>query len=546
MSSMEKTPDGPFQRGLPFAFDFPRVNAFAMLLALTLCVGLLLRLRGYWGDFPLFDGGMFYMMIGDIQENGYRLPHLTSYNGGVVPFNYPPFAFYLAAALDDIGLSRVFVMQALPALASAATVGAVYLLAEPFLRSKWAGLAATFAFAVMPETFSWMIGGGGLTRALGFLFAVLALGQVYRMYTRPERRYVALSTVFVALTVLTHLEMTMFLALSAGVMFAFFGVSRQGVMRTATVCLAALVATAPWWGTLVSRSGLDPWLNSGSSRGILGEDSLTVLTHLNLTGQFFIDLMWPLALAGVVICVMRREFFLPAWLVAIALLMPWVFTRMASVPAALLIGAVLVTYVWPWLREGIPGMRLKAPPPAWLAPAFVAVLVASSLTSGIQGNRNVLVTLSDDTRQAMEWVETSTGESDRFLVVTGRPWYHDHVGEWFPALTDRVSVATVQGREWLGSFNDEVEAHKDLQQCIDRDVECIERWERDALTGFTYIYVSRELPPDLEDRDIGECCGPLRESLFASDTYRVAYQNSAATIFMRVPEPAPEDVLAGR
>jgi hypothetical protein len=463
-----------------------------------------------------------------------------------VPFHYPPFAFYLAAVLDDAGFSRIAVMQALPALASAATVGAVFLLAEPFLRSRWAALSATFAFAVMPETFSWMIVGGGLTRAMGFLFAVLALGQLYRMYTRPERRYVALSALFVALTVLTHLEMTLFLALSAGVMFAFSGLNLDGVRRTATVVVAAFVATAPWWGTLMVRDGLDPWLNTGSSRGILGEGSLRVLSHLNLTGQFFVDLLWPLALFGVVICIMRREFFLPVWLLAIALLMPWVFTRLASVPAALLIGSVLVAYAWSWLRAGMPGMRLRAPPPAWLAPGFVVVVVASSLMSGIEGNRHVLVTLSDDARRAMAWVEDNTSESDRFLVVTGRPWYHDHAAEWFPALAGRESVATIQGREWLGHFGDQVEMHRELQACRDRDVACLERWEVERLTGFTYVYVSRELPTDLEGRGVTECCGPLRDSLFASDGYRVAYQNSAATVFVRELQPAQEDVLAGR
>src|SRR5690606_5306348 len=146
---------------LPAAFELPRIDTFRLLLALTLCVGVAVRLNGFWSDFPLFDGGMFYVMIGDLQENGYRLPAFISYNGGDIPFNYPPLAFYLAAALDDLGFSRTWVMQALPAASSAATVGALYLLAEPFLRSRWAALSATFAFAVMPETFSWMIVGGG-------------------------------------------------------------------------------------------------------------------------------------------------------------------------------------------------------------------------------------------------------------------------------------------------------------------------------------------------------------------------------------------------
>ena len=55
---MEETPAAPFARSLPGVFDLPRVNVFYPLLALTLVLGLFLRLRGYWGDFPLFDGGI--------------------------------------------------------------------------------------------------------------------------------------------------------------------------------------------------------------------------------------------------------------------------------------------------------------------------------------------------------------------------------------------------------------------------------------------------------------------------------------------------------
>jgi hypothetical protein len=544
MSSREGTPDGPFVGTLPAVSVLPRINLYHLLLAATLVAGVVLRFRGFLGDFPLFDGGMFYVMIGDIQANGYRLPEFTSYNGGEIPFNYPPLAFYLAAAIDDAGFSRTGVMIALPALASAATVGAMYLLAEPFLKSKWAALVATFAFAMMPETFSWMIVGGGLTRAMGFLFAVLALSQLYRMYTRPNRLYIATSAACVALTVLTHLEMTLFLALSAAVMFAFYGLNPSGIKRTAVVALAALVITAPWWLTLLSREGLDPWLNTGSSRGILGEAALRTLTRLNLTGQFFIDVLGLLALLGVIISVIRREFFLPCWLLAIALLMPWVFTRMASVPAALLIGYVLTAHLWPWMREGLPGMQLRAPPPAWLAPAFGAVFVLSSLMSGIHANRNVLVSLPDETREVMAWAGANTAPTDSFVVITGRAWYHDHAAEWFPALAGRVSVATIQGTEWLGGFGDQVERHDDLQRCIDKEAACLGSWESIEQTGFNYVYVSRETPPELRDGDRDECCATLRQSLTLSEDYRLVFQNAVATIFERITD-APQEVRAG-
>jgi hypothetical protein len=515
---------------------------YSLLLILTLCFGAALRLRGLLGDFPLFDGGMFYTMIGDVQERGYRLPEVTSYNGAGIPFTYPPFAFYLAAALEDgLGMARTTVMQALPAVASAVTVGGVFLLARGLLPSRWAALAATFAFAVMPETFSWLIVGGGLTRSLGLMFAVLALSQLHRMYTRPERIYVASSTLFVALTVLTHLEMTLFLGLSALVMFAFFGRTRRGLGLSLIVFVAALALTAPWWGTVVMREGVAPWFNTGSSRGVLGVQALKALMRLELTSQSYVDALGLLALLGLIISVARRDFFLPCWILSIALLMPWVFTRFASIPAALLIGYVLVTHLWPWMREGFPGLSLRSPPPAWLAPVFVGVLIVSAAASGIQGNQAVLVSVSDESRAAMRWVTRNSDPEDRFLVVTGRSWYHDHIAEWFPTLTQRHSVATVQGLEWLGEFDARVELHRNLKDCATKDEFCIEQWESSAQTGFTYVYISRETAPEF---DADECCLALIQSLLRSDGYRIVYQNSAATILTRNPPPVDEAPFA--
>jgi hypothetical protein len=53
------------------------------------------------------------------------------------------------------------------------------------------------------------------------------------------------------------------------------------------------------------------------------------------------------------------------------------------------------------------------------------------------------------------------------VVITGGYWFSDQVSEWFPALANRASVATVQGYEWLGGTRwlRQQEANADLQAC---------------------------------------------------------------------------------
>ena len=68
---------------------------FALVFILVLLGGFLLR-RAFFAasDFPLHDGGLFYVMIGDLIRNGFQLPLTSSYNAAAIPFLYPPLGLY--------------------------------------------------------------------------------------------------------------------------------------------------------------------------------------------------------------------------------------------------------------------------------------------------------------------------------------------------------------------------------------------------------------------------------------------------------------------
>jgi hypothetical protein len=111
------------------------------------------------------------------------------------------------------------------------------------------------------------------------------------------------------------------------------------------------------------------------------------------------------------------------------------------------------------------------------------------------------------------------------------------VSEWFPTLAERTSGGTIQGREWFGSFQQQVDLHEDLEKCAVGPASCVERWSTHAGEPFDYIYVSRESPPELSKQGLEECCAGLRTDLLHSDGYKVVYENKAATIFERVSPP---------
>ncbi len=58
--------------------------------------------------------------------------------------------------------------------------------------------------------------------------------------------------------------------------------------------------------------------------------------------------------------------------------------------------------------------------------------------------------VSEDQVAAMTWVRDETEPGTRFIVAAIVIWGADEISEWFPAVAQRQSVATVQGSEWLG------------------------------------------------------------------------------------------------
>ena len=50
-------------------------------------------------DFPINDGGIFFVMAGELSDAHLALPAETTYNNAHIPFAYPPLGLYVAAAL---------------------------------------------------------------------------------------------------------------------------------------------------------------------------------------------------------------------------------------------------------------------------------------------------------------------------------------------------------------------------------------------------------------------------------------------------------------
>lgn len=541
-------------------------TSHAWTVALTSVIGLAIAVRAGHilnAPFPLNDGGLFFVMAENLQDAGYRLPETTSYNGDALPFAYPPLGLYLAALLDDLTpLALVDVFRVLPLAASCLVVAACYLLARVLLRDRWAALLAALAFSLAPRSFIWLAMGGGVTRAPALACALVALALFYRALTERERGMrhwgplLGAAAVLGGITAATHLETAAFLAASLAVFSVAGSGPRDGKgagqlagqawwrqpfhasLCVAVVGLGSAVLSAPWWGTVIARHGLDPFRAAMAQGGTLlasgdvPEGVWLRLANPSFTSEPYFPLIAALGVIGGLHALVRGRMLLPLWLAVIVIMHMRAFQTFAVVPTALLAGVALrwtIEAAWRPVSDSgdaptgarasvsratvsrATSMRLGI-----VAAVVLAISVAGAVTN-TRGESTFLHSLTPAESEAMTWVAASLPADATVLVVPRHSWYADRHGEWFPALTGRVSVATPQGYEWVpDEFGRRVSLHQQVRGCATDTVQCVERLR--AVADFAYVFVP------------AGCCEPLRRSLASDAHYEVAYNSKGVLV----------------
>ena len=532
----------------------PVVLRLSTVLAACMLAGVFVRAFHVLSfDFPLNDGGLFFAMTRELQDAGYSLPSMTYYNGSDIPFAYPPFGFYVAALFDDLTpLSLLDVFRFLPWLATSLTVPAFYLLARSILHSQAAVVASVFAFALIPRGYIWLLMGGGVTRSLGFLFALLALYYVYQVYKEGRPSAIVLASLFCGLTVLSHLETAWFLAFSSAIFFVAFGRSRRAMTSSLFVAIGTVVVAAPWWASVLAEHGTEPFLAAAGTGGtIISGGEATRGAYLGLlrfvsTSEPLFPFLGTLALFGALACIVTRRYFLAAWWAAIVLLEVRGFPTYTTVPIAMLAGIGITEVLLPLLfRKPAEAGEQPRGPSSWEVPGRVtpaaslpllllAGLVvytgsAALLRNPVLGAEGqVLTSLSSETREALAWVHEEAPEGSSFLVVPETAfWEVSRTLEWFPALTGRESVSTVQGSEWLpdGGFDRARATHHHAWLCGTRTTVCLEELAEAREVDFTHVYVPNS----------HACCRNLVRSLGEDAGYELLYRGPAAVVYERMP-----------
>ena len=168
-------------------------------------------------------------MAQDILDHNFSLPVFTSYNGNVIPFGYPPLPFYLMALVQRfIHFGLIDQLRFLPAFFSTLCIPALYLLSKRITSTKEISVFAVFAYALMPQSYLWLIMGGGIAYSFGVLFAILSILFVWKMFNNPKFQYLILSILFCSFVILSHSSIAWFVFMTSELIGLFYGLNKKG------------------------------------------------------------------------------------------------------------------------------------------------------------------------------------------------------------------------------------------------------------------------------------------------------------------------------
>lgn len=510
-----------------------------LILFSAIIFGTWLRLFPVWlAGFPINDGGMFYTMIQDLQANQYSLPLFTSYNHLNIPYVYPPLGFYLGAIVIDLfGFSSPLpVLQWLPGILNSLCIPAFYLLTKEISGNKLQSAISTLVFSFIPHMTAWFSMGGGLTRSLGALFMLLALRYIYRVFSQESRSDILGAIIFSSLAILSHTEAPIYTAAIAIYIWAIKSHSLKGLANGILISTGVLICTLPWTGWIYTNHGFAPFI-SAAQTGLHSTWSFLKLLNIDLiTEEPYLDLLGAIGILGMALLAARKDFLLPGMFAVIFLSHPRSAHTVSNIPLAMAAGA-LITEIFSALisRTTVQEEKQTSTHVKYSLPIFLFVILPYLISNSLNyGNQLAQKRIPETDKDAMQWIVQNTPLESTFLIITGEPnGFCDSVSEWFPTLTYRTSLTTLQGNEWLlgSDFVSFAGRIQSLQSC--NSLECISTESKNFSSDFDYLYISLASPTvNCELLNASLSAQNLIQELENSPHFELIYERPEETIIL--------------
>lgn len=489
--------------------------------------------------YPLNDGGLFFQMVVDLQDNHYQIPEYTTYNQSQIPFVYPPAPFFFVGLINSfLGFDLLQLFKYLPLVFNVFTIPIVSLLVYELTQNRQISLLATFLWSFALPSYQWQIMGGGITRSPALFFSLLSLVFISREFKTPSLRNLLLASVFAALTLLSHFEIFWNTALCMAVFWLFTSDKKKASISLLLIAISTLVLSLPYWLTIFRHHEIGTILNSISSGEFNIIKSVITLTLFNYMNEFSFTIISALAFIGLLQLVAKKNYLLPIWFILVVFFDPRSVNRSALLPLSIIAAMAIIDVILPTLVVATAGADKKSPNQSillnprirMLYPILLVITICTfyaSLVESVDMNG-----LTRDEEQDLVWIRTNTSIDSEFVVLSSsKIWQYDHVAEWFPTITGRKSVNTVQGSEWLnrGNYTQKLSEYNQLKRCYYEYEGCVTKWLDDTNLKADYLIVVKSPCSDAHPF----CSNSMMLNLKNDKDYQIVYDSASATVFKK-------------
>jgi hypothetical protein len=421
-------------------------------------------------------------------------------------------------------ISEIEVLRWLPGIVNSLTIPVFYLLAKEVIGDKFKSAIAAFIFSLTPHMIEWLSMGGGLTRSFGTLFMMLTALFSYRMFSNGETKSLLLTILFGSLTALSHTESTIFAIIFPTLFWLFIFRNSQGVKQALGVAAGVILIAGSWYCYVIYNHGLSPFLAAAKTGGQNPLVAILLLDFSKFTVEHYIDLIGTIGILGMLFLLSKKQYLLPVLFISIFILQPRSGHTIVNIPLAMAAGIYINDSIFLYFKEN------KYPLLILLPFLFLNIVYQGYLISSNH--------VSEETREVFQWIVENTSKQSRFLVLTGEAdSMCDAKAEWFPALTDRHSITTIQGREWLSDqdLHEYLSWRDDVEKCVMTGLDCLEREAATSHIEFNYILIPYHSTVTHCNQSTEKIDGvsPLIKDLTASNEYELILKNKDLVLFMK-------------
>lgn len=521
-----------------------------VILLIIFAAGFILRYQ-YVKDatFPLNDGGLFYKMTQELIENEFKLPEFTTYNQNLIPFAYPPLGFYITGFLSKllhIPLLQLFLW--FPFTINLVAIPVIYLLVKELTDNREIALFADGFWALALPSYQWLIMGGGVTRSLAFTMSIFSL-WLFSKYSQTGKLFtLILASILGGLVGLSHLEIFWVNVISIIVIWLYKRKNsfKRDVLYLLGYFFFSIVIMLPYLLTVLNHHGLSPFMAGFHSGEFSIVPQIVKIILFNFTEEFSVTIIAVFALLGIYHQIRKRHYFYVVWFFLILLLDPRSVNRSIILPVSILAAIVLNDIFIPAMTKLplIPNgtqiniehekkrffSALREIPFQKFFTTLVFIHIFVLAFFNFFATEQSMDNNSSDEIKAFDWINENTSNSSTFLVLSNSiDWQTDQLAEWFPAMTDRKSLTTVQGTEWLpdGRYYDARKFNEAIKDCMVSDYSCIPKILEEAKIKADYVWVSK----DKCENKSKICTLPFLSNIRYDDNYLLVYENDGVAVF---------------